>query len=112
MMTCGHRYTLVLASLAKRALAGEMPNNMRLEFLQHLDRMTDMWVTPEVIAMVDPMDERGYQLSREAAKLGYRGRPSALDIYAQKFEIFAALNPSLQRAYDAAFKRTHQFHDA
>jgi hypothetical protein len=107
-MSYGGQYTLVVISLTKRALAGEMPINMRLEFLQHLEKLTDQWLTPEVIAMVEPIDNRGYDLSREAAKLGYKARPSAFDIYAQKFDVFAALNPSLRRAYDTAFKRFNQ----
>ena len=105
-MSYGHRYTLVCASLAKFALKSEMPAPMRLEFLNHLEKMVDRWLTPEIIAMVEPMDERGLELSREAAKLGYKERPSALDVYADKFDVFATLNPSLRRAYDAAFSRS------
>lgn len=107
-MSYGHKYTLVCASLAKHALQSEMPAEMRLEFLSHLEKMVDPYLTPEIIAMVDPMDERGLELSLEAGKLGYKTRPSALDVYAQKFDVFAALNPSLQRAYDAAFARHQQ----
>ncbi|RXG86493.1 hypothetical protein [Bradyrhizobium zhanjiangense] len=104
-MSYGHRYTLVLVSLTKRCLQAEMPAEMRLQFLQHLDKMTDQWITPGVIAIIEPMDEKGLELSKEAEKLGYDGRPSALDVYAEKFDVFAALNPSLQRAYDAAFAK-------
>ncbi|UQR67710.1 hypothetical protein LRP30_21725 [Bradyrhizobium sp. C-145] len=82
-----------------------MPPAMRLQFLTYLERMVDQWLTPEVIAMVEPMDDNGLELSKEAGKLGYKGRPSALDVYAEKFDVFAALNPSLQRAYSAAFER-------
>ncbi|TQF28786.1 hypothetical protein [Bradyrhizobium sp. UNPA324] len=105
-MSYGHKYTLVCASLAKHALTAEdMPPAMRLQFLTYLERMVDQWLTPEVIAMVEPMDDKGLELSKEAGKLGYKGRPSALDVYAEKFDVFAALNPSLQRAYKAAFER-------
>lgn len=104
----GHRHVLVCASLAKRALQAEMPAEMRLDFLSHLERMVDQWLTSEVIAMVEPMDNRGYELFSEARKLGYLNRPSCLDVVAQKFDVFAALNPSLQRAYDAAFGKYEQ----
>lgn len=104
-MSYGAKYTLVSASLAKYALQSEMAAELRLEFLNHLEKMVDQYLTPEVIAMIEPMDERGFQLSREAAKLGFKGKPSALDVYAQKFDVFAALNPSLQTAYDAAFRK-------
>ncbi|MCK1627837.1 hypothetical protein IVA98_32945 [Bradyrhizobium sp. 160] len=104
-MSYGHRYTLVMASLTKRCLQGKLPAEMRLEFLQHLEKMTDTWLTPEVIAIVEPMEAKGIELSEEARKLGWKGRPNALDVFAQKFDVFAALNPSLQRAYDAAFAK-------
>ena len=104
-MSHGHRYTLVLASLTKRCLQAKMPPKMQLEFLQHLDKMTDQWITPQIIAMIEPMDDEGLELSLEAKKLGFTGQPNALDVYANKFDVFAALNPSLRRAYDAAFSR-------
>ena len=92
-MSRGHKYTLVCASLAKRALQGEMPPEMRLEFLSHLDKMVDTHLTPAVIAMVEPMCSRGLELSMEASKLG---RFKALDVYADKFDVFARPNPSLR----------------
>jgi hypothetical protein len=106
-MSYGHRYTLVCASVAKHALKSEMPAEMRLQFLSLLEKMVDQWLTPEIIAMVEPIDDSGLELSMEAGKLGYRAYPGALDVFARKFDVFAALNPSLQRAYDAAFARYH-----
>lgn len=110
MMSKGQIYTLVLASVAKRALQSEMLPEMRLEFLSHLEKMADNVLTPDVIAMVEPIDDRGEELYKEACKLGFevvfepgRGRrPDAFDVLHQKFDVFAALNPSLQRAYDEA----------
>ncbi|MCK1542209.1 hypothetical protein IVB12_09565 [Bradyrhizobium sp. 179] len=72
-MSYGHRYTLVMASLTKRCLQGKLPAEMRLEFLQHLEKMTDTWLTPEVIAIVEPMEAKGIELSEEARKLGWKG---------------------------------------
>jgi hypothetical protein len=99
VITRGHQYTLVCVSLTKLALQSEMPPEMRLEFLGHLEKMVDQTLTPAVIAMVEPMCERGYELSREAVKLGHF---KALDVYADKFDVFAALNPSLHVACEAA----------
>ncbi|MBR0936686.1 hypothetical protein [Bradyrhizobium jicamae] len=105
MISMGHTYTLVMASVTKRALQGEMPTEMRLMFLDHLEKMTDGTLTPAVISMVEPIDDKGYELYQEAAKLGYGrdGRsPNFFTVLHQKFDVFAALNPSLQRAYDEA----------
>jgi hypothetical protein len=92
----GWRYTLVLASLTKRLLTEEMPASYRLEFLQHLDKMpkaeNSTWLTPDMIAALEPMCDRGYEMVREAQKLG---PTKALDAYAKFFSAFAALNPSL-----------------
>jgi hypothetical protein len=98
--TRGAKYTLVLASLTKLALQSEnMPPAMRLEFLGHLDKMVDRALTPAVIAMVEPMCGKGFQLVAEARKLGHF---KALDVYADKFDLFAALNPSLRAACEEA----------
>jgi len=100
----GHRYSLVLASVAKWVLQDSiaMPADKRLEFLDHLEKMVDGKLTADVIALVRPMDSSGQELWKEAAKLGWRGYPSGLDVLADKFEVFAALNPSLKAAHDEA----------
>jgi len=108
MMSKGHVYTLVMASHLKRVLQGEMSADWRLTFLSHLEKMVDQTLTPEILAMVEPMDEGGAELFNEAAKLGFKvviepgvgRRPDAFDVLYQKFDVFAALNPSLRRAYD------------
>jgi hypothetical protein len=105
MMSKGETYSLVLASLAKSALQGAMSPEMRLEFLGHLEKMTDGVLTPEIISIVEPMDARGWEIYLEAAKLGFSHRPGvpcAFDVLYAKFDLFCALNPSLQRAYDEA----------
>ena len=104
-MTRGHQYTLVCASMAKSALLSEMPPEMCLEFLGHLEKMVDQTLTPTVIAMVEPMCDQAMQLVKEANKLGYF---AALDLYANKFDVFAALNPSLRAAYDEAARQRQQ----
>jgi hypothetical protein len=98
-----HRYTLVMASVAKWALKSEMPLEMRLNFLGHLEKMVDSTLTPAVIGLVEPIDEKGLELYSEAMKLGHDPRgPNLFNVLHQKFDVFAALNSSLQRAYDEA----------
>jgi hypothetical protein len=111
MISIGHKYTMVMASVTKWALRGEMPTAMRLEFLSHLEKMTDNILTSEIIAMIEPIDTKGLELYSEAMKLGTdmtfaaSGRqPNAFDVLYQKFDVFAALNPSLQRAHDEAIR--------
>ncbi len=108
-LSMGHRYSLVLISTTKWCLQSDMPTEMRLDFLSHLEKMVDSTLTPAVIALVEPIDSRGLELFSEAAKLGFDIRlsadgrqPDAFDVLNQKFEVFARLNPSLQRAYDEA----------
>jgi hypothetical protein len=103
MMSVGHRWTLVIASHVKWVLRGELSPQWRLEFLGHLEKMTDSILTPAIIAMVDPIDEKGLEIVEEARKLGYGPLPpNMFTVLDQKFEVFAALNPSLQAAYDEA----------
>ena len=103
MMSMGHKWTLVMASAAKWALRSEMSPEMRLQFLAHLEKMTDQVLTPAVIALVEPMDAKGRELFDEAKKLGYGpSGPNFFSVLDQKFDVFAALNPSLRAAYDEA----------
>ncbi|MGJ4908869.1 hypothetical protein [Bradyrhizobium sp. HKCCYLS2033] len=94
----GQKYTLVYVSLAKMALQTEMPPDMRLQFLQSIEKSVDIWLSADMIASIAPMDERSYEIMKEIMKLD-RGKPAgkrkSLDICADKFEIFAALNPTL-----------------
>jgi hypothetical protein len=105
MISMGHQYTLVLASHLKWVLRAELSPQWRLEFLDHLEKMVDGTLTPAVLALVEPIDEKGLEILDEARKLGYGPLPPNLfTVLAQKFEIFAQLNPSLQRAYDEAVR--------
>jgi hypothetical protein len=92
----GWMYTLVIVSIMKRYLSGKLPASSRLEFLEHLEKMAAdenrVWLTQEMIATVEPMCDRGFEIVREAQKLGAR---KAVDVYADVFATFAVLNPSL-----------------
>lgn len=88
------KYTLVLVSITKRALADDLSDHYRFQFLQHLDKMVDPihWITAEMIAAVKPCDDKGAQLFFEASKVDPKKK---LDVYAEIFGPMAALNPSL-----------------
>ena len=90
----GHRYTLVMISVTKRALVGEMPNELRLRFLEILDRISGFeFLSPEVVARIDPICDGGAEIVDEARKLGKKW----LDKIAEHdvFRTFCTLNPSL-----------------
>ena len=93
----GHRYTFVFISYVKHLLAGDLPMDYRLKFLQWLDDRNERWERPEIIAAIEPMCEDGYQLLRETMKLGSK---KSLDVIAswEVFNAFVALNPSLLTA--------------
>jgi hypothetical protein len=90
----GVKYTLVLAAVTKKALAGQIPDEFRLQFLQHLEKMVDpqSWITADMITSVEPMDDRGYALFREASNVDPNKK---LDMYAEIFMQLAVLNPSM-----------------
>lgn len=92
LVPAGVKYTLVLAAVAKRMLATDIPSDFRLEFLQHLEKMLDTFITREMIAAVEPLNDQGYELYREAGKVEPKKR---LDMYAEIFTPLAVLNPSL-----------------
>jgi hypothetical protein len=91
---CGYKYTLVSISITKRMLEMEIPAEYRLKFLEHLDKResSDIWLTAEMIAAIEPICDKGYEIVREAKKLP---NGKYLDVYAERFSTFAVLNPSL-----------------
>jgi hypothetical protein len=93
----GYKYTLVLASITKRVLQMQPPDEWKLQFLGHLEKMShgEQWLTAEMIAAVEPMDDKGEEIAREIRKVGPM---KALDVYADTFTVFATLNPSLVAA--------------
>jgi hypothetical protein len=98
----GHRDVLVMISVAKRALTAEMPPQLRLRFLQWLDFSQkpyahDSRFTPEIIAAIGPMCDKGDELFSETMKLGWMEcfRTISRD---DVFGVFVALNPSLLTA--------------
>jgi hypothetical protein len=94
------RARLVLISETNRILRGDISPDMRVRFLEALDKMTRdppgagtrEWITHGIIGSIEPACDRTEALIAEATKAG---RESQLDIYADTFPTFVALNPSL-----------------
>jgi hypothetical protein len=86
---------LVNISVIKRVLLQDMPESERLGFLEHLDGSTDLHLTPEIVASIEPMDDEAFEIVWQMWKLS---ADKVLDLYADKFELFATLNPSLSAA--------------
>jgi hypothetical protein len=93
----GYKYTIVHISLNKRWLRSDMPANERLQILEMLeiDEIDRTWLTTDMIAAIEPMDDRGYEIASEALKLPMG---KVLDVFADRFATFAVLNPSLLTA--------------
>lgn len=93
----GYKYTIVHISLNKRLLRADMPANERLRILEGLEGGDQNWLTREMIAVVEPMCAKGYQIASEALKLN---SGKALDVFADHFATFSSLNPSLIAALE------------
>src|SRR5258706_5416660 len=101
----GYRYALILVSITKRLLAHEMPAEQRLRFLEFLEKQADSW-TADTIANIRPMCDDGFEMVREAQKLGAK---KSLDVYAEH-EVFSAfvLRFWPSSAIEAARKRPNK----
>jgi hypothetical protein len=118
----GYMYTLVMVSGVKRWLTEEIPDEYRLKFLEWLDRQAgdsqradrdygSAWLTGAMIAAVEPMCDRGWEIYSEASKLdrGKPGQPGFLDALAKFFPTFAVLNPSLMTSLEMEPRRSGYF---
>lgn len=92
-------YTMVWISEIKRDLGHPgLSATGRLELLDMLNSCTEhAWLSPGMVAAVEPMDDRALTIAAEAGKLG---DGKVLDVYAKHFATFAALNPSLIAALE------------
>jgi hypothetical protein len=73
-----------------------MSSEYRFRFLNYLDKLADAWLTAEAVAMIEPICDDGYEIVKEARKLGWQ---KAFDTFAKHevFSAFVALNPSLMK---------------
>ena len=94
----GYAYTIVGISIDKRLLRDEMPAKERLEILESLEVSASdrLWLTPEMVAAIEPMCDKGNEIVNEARRLDIG---KILDVYAEHFPTFAVLNPSLIAAF-------------
>jgi hypothetical protein len=88
----GRRYVLVAIAECKWFLSHTIPAEYRLKFLEFIDRHTDLF-TPEALALLEPMNNEGREMLKEARKLGSKW----LDVVSswEVFNAFVALNPSM-----------------
>jgi hypothetical protein len=95
----GYKYTIVHISLNKRLLSDDMPASERLKILEGLeiDDLDRHWLTNDMVAAIEPMDDHGYEIVSEAHKLP---EGKVLDVFADNFATFAVLNPSLIAALE------------
>jgi hypothetical protein len=93
----GYAYTIVDISLNKRLLRADMPANERLKILEGLKGDDQNWLTREMVAAIEPMNDQGYELASEAHKLP---EGKVLDVFADHFATFAVLNPSMIAALE------------
>jgi hypothetical protein len=103
LMPVGHRVTFLLIALAKRALVqGGMTVGDQLQMLERLMALTDTFITPAVLAAVQPCCETADKMIGEALALdGENGRLTKSWNMLSSWEVFwhfLRLNPSLLEA--------------
>lgn len=107
--SAGSRYSLLLIALIKQALLTDgITPAQQLEFLEHLHGQADTFVTPAMIAMVQPMGNTEYAIYKEAASLDDGlDTPAARVAHGGSFRVltsprvfwhFCTLNPSILAA--------------
>lgn len=107
--SAGHRHSLILIAMIKRALLTDgITPVQQLEFLEHLHGQADTYITPQMIAMVQPLGDTEYAIYREAASLDDGlDTPAARVAHGASFDVltrprvfwhFCTLNPSILAA--------------
>jgi hypothetical protein len=66
----GYMYTLVRISFDKRFLQTKLPTGTQLEILEGLEISGHHWLTPKMVAAIQPMCDKAMQIASEAGKLG------------------------------------------
>jgi hypothetical protein len=100
----GYRVNLVAIALAKRALLTKgCPPAEKLSFLEFLNAMPDSYLSADMVAVVEPIDDVGYRIVEEAMTLDppddKAGAASCKVLSsARVFGHLIALNPSILKA--------------
>ena len=106
MVPAGYKWIFILIALAKLALLtrGIAPAE-KLRFLEFLDTAPDSYMTREMVAMIDPLDDAGYAIYAEAKTLDppgdKLGEASFRVLTSERvFGHFLTLNPSILKAIE------------
>ncbi|HTC04893.1 MAG TPA: hypothetical protein VK749_15930 [Xanthobacteraceae bacterium] len=96
----GYQWMLVLASLEKRLLQGDMEPGLRLRLLESLNSMIHGLITADMLAMIQPMCDTAYQIWKEAKTLDREGDQACMASFRvitswRVFNHFLKLNPSI-----------------
>jgi hypothetical protein len=98
----GYKFNLLLIALIKRALKCKMSAGERLQILERLNGMTDGYITPEMLAMIEPAGNTEFEIIKEAQSLDTTAdrceASFAVLTMPDVFEKFLCLNPSLLAA--------------
>jgi hypothetical protein len=98
----GHQWNMITASLFKRWLLGKMDAGLRLRLLEGLNGMTDIYLRPEMLVMIEPICDTGYKIWEEAKTLdreGDKGCASYKVLTSPRvFDHLTTLNPSILAA--------------
>jgi hypothetical protein len=62
IVTSGHRMDLIAIAVAKWALQHEMPSDLKLRYLEFLEKRVDSYIRPEMVVMISPFCEKGMQI--------------------------------------------------
>ena len=99
----GHQWNMIAASLVKRWLQGKMDAGLRLRLLESLTGMTDIYLRPEMLAMIEPMCNTAYQIWSEAKTLDREGDKACMASFRvltspRVYDHLTTLNPSILAA--------------
>lgn len=99
----GYRYQLLLIAFTKYVLSLKMGQGQRLRFLELLNDMTDRFITPEMLAVVEPMSETEVNMLIAARSLDAaddKAGSASFKVLTRRdiFDHFLELNPSLLTA--------------
>jgi hypothetical protein len=104
IVSAGHRMGLIAIAIVKRFLLSDMPSELRLRFLGVIENHIDAYITPEMVATIEPLCDQAWQIveASGAFKGKIRNPPdfSAWRLLESQhvFGLLLKLNPSLLEA--------------